>query len=153
MTAGLSLVVLGIMGRMPLAGVTWQVLQYLEGFRRLGFTVSYVEDTGEWPYDPDRNTITDDPTYALNSIQSVMARYGLAARWAYRAADEGVLGLSASELRRLFERADVLVTLPGRRLQRPKNLRVPVRIYLETDPVLPQIEVAKGSTFHIDLLS
>jgi len=153
MTAGLSLVVLGIMGRMPLAGVTWQVLQYLEGFRRLGFTVSYVEDTGEWPYDPDRNTITDDPTYALNSIQSVMARYGFAERWAYRAADGGVFGLSASELRRLFERADVLVNLTGATVLRAEHLRVPVRIYLETDPVLPQIEVAKGSTFHIDLLS
>jgi len=153
MTARLSLVVLGMMGRMPVAGVTWQVLQYLEGFRRLGFTVSYVEDTGEWPYDPDRNTITDDPTYALNSIQSVMARYGFAERWAYRAADGDVFGLSESELRRLFERTDVLVNLTGATVLRAEHLRVPVRIYLETDPVLPQIEVAKGSTFHIDLLS
>jgi len=153
MTAKTSLVVLGMMGRMPLAGVTWQVLQYLEGFRRLGFTVSYVEDTSEWPYDPDRNTITDDPTYAINFIQSVMARYGFADRWAYRAADGRAFGLSTSELRRLFERADILVNLTGATVLRTEHLRVPVRIYLETDPVLPQIEVAKGSTFYIDLLS
>jgi hypothetical protein len=47
----LRLVVLGMMGRMPLAGVVWQVL-HLEGFRRLGFDVYYVEDTGAWPYNP-----------------------------------------------------------------------------------------------------
>jgi len=42
----LRLVVLGMMGRMPLAGVAWQALHYLEGFRRLGADVYYVEDTG-----------------------------------------------------------------------------------------------------------
>jgi hypothetical protein len=153
MTARSSLIVLGMMGRMPMAGVTWQVLQYLEGFRRLGFTVFYVEDTGEWPYDPDQNTITDDPTYAVNSIRAVMARYGFAEQWAYRTTDGRVFGLSASKFRQLFERADVLVNLTGATVLRTEHLRVPVRIYLETDPVLPQIEVAKGSTFYIDLLS
>lgn len=51
-----TLVVLGMMGRMPVAGVTWQALQYLEGFRRLGFDVHYVEDTGEWSYE-DRKSV------------------------------------------------------------------------------------------------
>ena len=68
MPVGPTLVILGMMGRMPVAGVTWQVLHYLEGFRRLGFDAYYVEDTGEWSYDPDQNTISEDPTYAVNSI-------------------------------------------------------------------------------------
>jgi hypothetical protein len=141
------------MGRMPVAGVTWQVLQYLEGFRRLGFGVYYVEDTREWPYDADRNTISDDPTYAVNGIRSAMARYGFSEQWAYRTADGRVFGLSASELRRLFERADVLVNLTGATVLRAEHQRVPVRIYLETDPVLPEIEVAMGNRFCIDLLN
>jgi hypothetical protein len=142
-----------MMGRMPVAGVTWQALQYLEGFRRLGFTPYYVEDTGEWPYDPDRNTISDDPTYAVRSIGALMARCGFSERWAYRAADGRVFGLSAAGLRRLFEQADALVNLTGATVLRDEHLRVPIRVYLETDPVLPQIEVAKGNAFHIDLLS
>ncbi len=142
-----------MMGRMPVAGVTWQVLQYLEGFRRLGFAVHYVEDTGEWTYDPDRNTISDDPTYAVNSIGTLMARYGFAERWAYRSADGRVSGMSAAELRRLFEGADVLVNLTGATVLRDEHRRVPVRIYLETDPVLPQIEVARGNAFNIEMLS
>jgi hypothetical protein len=153
MTASPSLVVLGMMGRMPVAGVTWQVLQYLEGFCRLGCTVHYVEDTGEWSYDPDRNTISDDPSYAVGSIASAMASHGFRDRWAYRAADGRLFGLSASGLERLFEQADVLVNLTGATVLREEHRRVPVRIYLETDPVLPQFEVAAGNTFQIDMLS
>ena len=153
MSAAPSLVVLGMMGRMPVAGVTWQVLHYLEGFRRLGVTTYYVEDTGEWPYDPDRNTISDDPSYAVRSIGTLLERYGFRARWAYRAADGRVFGLSAGELRRLLERADVLVNLTGATVLREEHLRVPIRVYLETDPVLPQIEAAKGNPFHLEMLS
>ena len=152
MPAGPTLVILGMMGRMPVAGVTWQVLHYFEGFRRLGFDAFYVEDTGEWSYDPDQNTISEDPTYAVNSIRAVMALHRFADRWAYRAADGRVFGLSAPELGRLFERADVLVNLTGATVLRDEHRRVPVRIYLETDPVLPQIEVAAGNPFHVDLL-
>lgn len=54
------IVVLGIMGRTPFAGVAWQALHYLEGLRRLGFEVFYVEDTDDWPYDAARDTITAD---------------------------------------------------------------------------------------------
>jgi hypothetical protein len=37
------LMVLGMMGRTPFAGVAWQVLHYLEGLRRLGYEPYYVE--------------------------------------------------------------------------------------------------------------
>lgn len=56
----LRLIVLGIMGRTPFAGVALESLHYLEGFRRLGHDVYYVEDTTEWPYDPEQNTVTAD---------------------------------------------------------------------------------------------
>ena len=152
MRAAPTLVVLGMMGRMPVAGVTWQFLQYLEGFRRLGFATYYVEDTGEWPYDPDRNTISDDPSYAVRSIGELMRRYGFADHWAYRAVDGRVYGLSADELDGLLARADALVNVTGATVLREEHRRVPVRIYLETDPVLPQIEVAKGNPFYLDML-
>ncbi len=153
MSTGPTLVVLGMMGRMPVAGVTWQVLQYLEGFRRLGFATHYVEDTGEWTYDPDLNTISEDPSYAVRSIGSLMTQYGFARHWAYRAPDGRVFGLSAAELRALFEQAHVLVNLTGATVLREEHLRVPVRVYLETDPVLPQISIAKGDRFNIAMLS
>ena len=39
--------------RCPMPGVAWQVLHHLEGLRRLGHDVFYLEDTQRWPYDPD----------------------------------------------------------------------------------------------------
>src|SRR6266487_2010187 len=105
-------VVFGIMGQMPFAGMAWQVLQYLEGFRRLGWCVHYVEDTGQWPYDPERQTVTDDPAGA-----------------------------------------DVLLNVCGATVLREEHLAIPCRIYLETDPVLPEIQAARGVPFTMSLLS
>lgn len=154
MSKRLTLVVLGIMGRTPFAGVAWQGLNYLEGFRRLGCDVYYVEDTGEWSYDAEQNTMTDDCRYTVNYIAKLMAWCKLPDRWAYRScSDGGTFGLSESQVSRLFERSDVLINLTGATVLRDEHLRVPVRIYLETDPVLPQIEIEKGHKFTIDLLS
>jgi hypothetical protein len=151
----LRLVVLGIMGRTPFAGVAWQALHYIEGFRRLGVDVYYVEDTGDWAYDPEQNSVTDDCSYAVNYVGGLMAWCGLPDKWAYRSAgrDDAVFGLSHSQLGQLFEHADAIVNVTGATILRDEHLRVPVRIYLETDPVQPQIEVAKGNSLYIDLLN
>src|SRR5215831_17142754 len=151
----LVLVVLGMMGRTPFAGVAWQVLHYLEAFRRLGHHVYYVEDTGAWPYDPEQNTITDDCSYTVDYIGGLMDWCGMSDRWAYRAAAEGgqTFGLSGAQVSQVFQRADALINLTGATVLGSEHIRVPVRIYLETDPVLPQIEVALGRKFTSDLLS
>ncbi len=148
-----ALIVLGMMGQAPFAGVAWQVLQYVEGFRRLGHDAYYVEDTGGWPYDPDQNMVTDDCRYTVAYIARMMAWCGLPDRWAYRAPGGTLSGLSEAQLADRLARADVLVNLTGSTVLGDEHRRVPVRIYLETDPVLPQIEIAKGQQFTIDLLS
>src|SRR5439155_15893910 len=96
---GGRVVVLGVMGQSPFAGVGWQVLHYLEGLRRLGWGVVYVEDTGEWPYDPVANTVSADCRYALSHLAELTSRCGLEGRWAYRnAAEDGrVYGPAADE--------------------------------------------------------
>jgi hypothetical protein len=151
---GSRLVVFGIVGGMPVAGVTWQIAHYLEGFRRLGCDVCYVEDTGTWPYDLERNAVTDDCRYAVSYLAEVMERYGFGDRWAYRAATPGggTFGLSESRVQRLLDEADALVNITGSTVLRAEHQRVPVRIYLETDPVQPQIEIAKGSASRIEML-
>lgn len=146
--------VLGIMGRTPFAGVAWQALHYVEGLRRLGCDVHYVEDTGEWAYDGDRETHTDDHGYPVRYVGRLMAGLGLADRWAYRAGGAGgtVFGLSERRLRDVVAAADALVNVTGATVLRDEYLQVPTRIYLETDPVLAQIEIAQGRTLTVDLL-
>lgn len=154
-SGALRIVVLGIMGRTPLAGVVWQAMHYLEGFRRLGHEVVYVEDTGAWPYDPEQNTLTEDVRYAVQTIEAVMTSLGLPDRWAYRAAPPGnrLFGLGEAELAHVCRDADVLVNVTGAAILREEYLRVPVRIYLETDPVLSQIEAAQGRESMVAMLA
>ena len=151
----LRLVVLGIMGRTPFAGVVWEVLHYLGGFRRLGHEVYYIEDSQDWPYDAQHHTVTDDPTYTVNFIARNMEWCGLGDRWAYRsiANDNRIFGLSEAEFARAFDQADLLVNICGATALRDEHLRVPVRVYVETDPGLPQIELAKGNSATHELLS
>ena len=73
-----------MVGRTPFAGVAWQALHYLEAFRRLGCDVYYVEDTGDWPYDRDQDTVTDDCAYTTGFIARLMKWCGFEDRWAYR---------------------------------------------------------------------
>lgn len=150
-----TIVVMSMMGQVPFAGVAWQVLQYLEGFRRLGHEVYYVEDTGAWPFDPDQNTVSEDCSYAVQFIERMMNWCGLPGRWAYRSMSEGgrIFGLTEPELMNLYRTADGLVNLTGSTLLHDQQLAVPLRVYLETDPVLPQIEVAQGCSFMIEMLS
>ncbi|HMV82380.1 MAG TPA: hypothetical protein PLD20_26620 [Blastocatellia bacterium] len=147
------LVMLGIMGQTPFAGVAWQVLHYLEGFRRCGYDVYYVEDTGDWPYDPEQNAVTGDCRYTVNYLARLMEWAGFPNRWAYRFGGDGqTFGLSESEVAELFKRADVLVNLTASTWLFERHLSIPVRIYLETDPVLRQIEVAQGRHDTTELL-
>jgi hypothetical protein len=146
-------VLLGMMGRTPFAGVAWQVLHYLEGFRRAGCDAFYVEDTGAWPYDPVQNTVTDDPGYTIRYLRDLLRQVGMDGRWAYVAPDRTVHGSSATTIAQALAEADVLVNLTGATVLREEHLEVPIRVYLETDPVAPQIEVALGAPFTVELLA
>lgn len=149
------MIVLGILGQSPFAGVAWQVLHYLEGLSRLGCEVYYIEDTGDWPYDPEQNIVTDQLDYTINYIGRLMTWCGLTDRWAYCAPipSDQTYGLSRSKIFELLEGADALINLTGSSVLQDQHLRVPVRIYIETDPVLPQIEIAKGNQAYIHRLS
>jgi hypothetical protein len=149
------IVVLAAVAEMPFAGVWWQVRHYLEGFRRLGHEVHYVEDTGNWPYDPELETVTDDAAGAVRRLAGLMEAAGFAGSWAFvnAARDGEVWGRSAGQLADIVARCEILVNLSGATVLKEAHLEVPVRIYLETDPVTPQIEIALGRRSTIDFLA
>jgi len=149
------IVLLGAAAQMPFAGVWWQVRQYLEGFRRLGHDVHYVEDTGNWPYDPERETVTDDASGAVQRLGLLMNDAGFTGRWAFvNPARKGeVWGLSARRLADVMARCEVLINLSGATVLGESHRAVPVRIYLETDPVTPQLEIALGRRATIEFLA
>lgn len=146
------IVVLGIMGIMPVAGtgVAWNTIQHLVGLRRLGYEVYYVEATGVWPF----NATTDDCTFPVTYISSLLNRFGFQDRWAYVAAhsDGRCYGLSALQVQELYARADAIVNLFGGTMLRDEHMICPIRIYLETDPVVHQLRIANGEQRYIDLV-
>lgn len=147
MRAPLKIVVLGMMGRLPFAGQTWLYLNWLRGLAALGHDVYYVEDDTVWPYDPSRETLTEDCSYAVAHIARNMEAIGLPDRWAFRLADrdDACWGLSDSRLEQLYSSCDALLNIVGAvALREDVHLRVPVRIYVETDPVVAELKVATG---------
>jgi hypothetical protein len=147
----LSVIVAGGMGAMPFAGIAWQTLPYLEGLRRLGHRVFYLEDTGRWPYDPDAVAIADDASAAIAYTAAMVGRVGLGDDWAYRDVATGtVYGSTEAELRAWLDEADALINLSGMTILSEDHLRVPVRVFLDTDPGLAQIKIDKGEQDAID---
>ena len=145
-------VVLGLMGCIPVAGtgMAWNTIQHLVGLRRLGYDVYYVESTGIWPF----NAIADDCTFPVTYISTLLSRFGFEGKWAYVAAhsDGRCYGLSELQVKTLYERADAIVNLFGGTVLREEHLQCPIRIYLETDPVVHQIHIANGERKYIDLV-
>jgi hypothetical protein len=146
------IVVLGLMGCIPVAGtgMAWNTIQHLVGLRRLGYDVYYVESTGIWPF----NAIADDCTFPVTYISTLLSRFGFEGKWAYVAAhsDGRCYGLSELQVKTLYGRADAIVNLFGGTVLREEHLQCPIRIYLETDPVVHQIHIANGEHKYIDLV-
>lgn len=142
----LQLIVLGAMGRTPFAGMAWEALHYVEGLRRLGHDVYYVEDTRDWPFDPVRDAVTEDCTYTVQFLDRMMRWCSLPDHWAYRAASEDgrIYGMADSQFARVFADADALINVTGSTSLYAEHLQVPVRIYVQTDPGRAEINVAKG---------
>ena len=150
----LNIVVTGGLGAMPFAGVAWQIMHYLEGFRRLGHEVNYLEDSGSWPYDPERDTVSEDPRPALRYVERHLGRCSLGRSWAYRNGVTGKLhGMTEAQLAAVLERADAVVNVSGFTVLGEALTSIPARLYVETDPVLPQIEIAKGENFTAEFLA
>ncbi len=129
MTSRLRIIVTGLIAQHPLlAGVTWDYLQYVLGLARLGHDVYYFEDSGQWPYTPDGGAsgnewIARDCAPNVDHLARVMARFGLADRWAYRFPTRPRwFGLSHRERRAVIESADLLINVSGT-LRRPADYR------------------------------
>ena len=152
----LKLVVLGMMGRCPFGGQTWLYLNWLRGLARLGHDVWYVEDDATWPYDPRADAVSDDPAYAVDYLARVLARVGLPGKWAYRALWKGqdaCYGLSRAGLLDLYRSCDAILNVCGATVLNDDHRLAPRRVYVETDPVGNQLELAVGKEKTLAVLS
>src|SRR2546423_12628841 len=134
-----------MMTKMPVAGVVWQTVHYLVGFRRLGYDVWYVEAHARTPSKLMAHKDDDPSAKAAAFIDGVMRRFDLGDRWAFHAlhGDGRCYGLSAGELARLYDSAELIINLHGGTVPRPEHSATGRLVFLETDPVRLQIELSE----------
>jgi GT2 family glycosyltransferase len=149
-----KIVLLGMMTKMPVAGVVWQNLHYLLGFERLGYEAYYVETHARTPSMLMRHEDDDSSSLAAEFIAATMRRFGLADRWAFRALhDDGrCFGMSELQIERLYGSAELLINLHGGTQPLPELAATGRLVYLETDPVQLQLELQHGVQVTVDFL-
>jgi len=127
---------------MPWGGLAWHHLQYLLGLAEMGHDVWFLEDSTDQAccYNPQTYESSEDPTYGLRFLGSVLARLQLGERWAYYDAHSSTwLGPASGQAPELCASADLLLNLSCVNPLRPWTRDVPVRALVDTDPVFVQV--------------
>lgn len=149
------IILLGFLSHFPVAGVAWQTIHYLVGFRRLGYEVYYVEAHGCTPSKLMRHARDDGPQRAAAYIERILRVFDFAGHWAYVAPGEPgrVFGMSAGRLRDLYQSAACIINLHGSHIPDEEIAATNRLVYLGTDPVDIEIEVHQQRKQTIDYLA
>src|SRR6202023_960426 len=78
-----KIVLLGMMTRIPVAGVVWQTGHYLVGLERLGYEPYYVETHARTPSMLMEREEDDSSAMAAAFLDRGMRRFGVESRWAF----------------------------------------------------------------------
>ena len=140
----MRVVVTGLAATYPVGGVAWDYLQYVQGFAALGCDVLYLEDTGQWFYDPAGETFTPDPRAGAAHLARALAQLMPDARqrWAVRAPDGTFLGLDESAVHAACARSDIFLNVSGSCWLRDAYRQARVAAYIDTDPCYSQAKLA-----------
>ena len=150
-----KIIVLGFMGGCPIAGVIWQHIHYIVGLQRLGHEVYYVEDTSNYPYNPVAFDISDDFSYAAQTLGQLAREHGFEGRWAYCARYKDpfeISGMSQAALTTLYKEADCALNICGSHDLNEELSSIHHLIYVESDPGVEQIKVDQGEKETISYL-
>lgn len=132
------------------AGHTWQFLQYLLGFRRLGFDVLLV----------DTLAAADPSTHAANVdyVERTMRRHGLADAWTVDLGEGRHAGVDRAHVLRHLRESDLLLNVMGFVDDEELLAAVPCRVFLDTDPGFGQLwhelelaDVFAGHDVHVTI--
>ena len=149
MASKLRIIVTGLIAQHPdLGGVTWDYLQYVTGLGRLGHDVYYIEDSGEWPYSIGEDTPNNSYGCKRNvdHLSRVMKSFNLEDKWAYRYPVNNIwFGLDKNKVSDLIKTSDLLINISGTIESPEKYQNIPKRVYIDSDPVFTQIELANGN--------
>ena len=142
-----TIVVAGALAQRPWSGGhTWVFLQYLLGFRRLGFDVLFVDrlEPGMC-IDASGAPASFRSSENLRYLDRVMERFGLAGRWSLLF-DGGreVAGLERQQVVEAAGRSALLLNVMGYLEDEEVLAAAPLRAFLDIDPGFGQMWVELG---------
>ncbi len=150
-----KVVVLGMMSKMPVAGIVFITIQYLLGLKRLGFDPYYVEAHARTPSSFITDPESDGSSLAAAFIADVMHRFDLGDQWAFQALhdDRRCFGMSEEALATLYRSAALILNLHGGTTPLPEHYETGRLVYVGTDPVEVEIQIANGVEQTIEYLA
>jgi hypothetical protein len=137
-----NVVVCGIAGQLPLAGVALHYLQYCLGLRDLGVNVVYLEDNRAWPYHPFLDEPDEQARYTVPWLAEMFAAFDLP--WAYRDPLGRYHGATETDVHGWCAAADLLLNLSGGHRPDDHHRAAKVLAYVDTDPGFVQVAAANG---------
>ena len=105
----MRIILTGLIGSIPLAGLTFHYLQYLLGLQDLGHDVLYLEDTGAWCYDPATDGMIETSSCCVQHLAEVMKRYGCPEAWAFIDQNDQQFGVSQKTLQEYMSTSDLFI--------------------------------------------
>jgi hypothetical protein len=123
------------------AGNSWAFLQYVLGFRKLGFDVYYVEQlNAEDCFDDERKPADFSSSANLRYFHRVMDHFNLTA-WSALLESEGsgYAGLTRAEIEKIAPDIDLLINISGHLHLKSILSGVRRRMYIDLDPGYTQI--------------
>lgn len=137
----MQIVVTGLIATYPLGGVSWDYLQYIQGLHLLGHDVFYLEDTGNWVYNPELGTFTEDCSFNLQYLDAVLTfAVGRGTRrcWSFRSPIGEYFGLTEREIETVCNQADLFINVSGCCWLRDRYQGCARKLYIDTDPLYTQ---------------
>ena len=148
-------VVTGLAATFPFGGVFWDYLQYVLGFHKLGHDVLYIEDTGQWCYDPVAGTFVEEGDrnafYLARQIDRLDAE--LANRWFFRDARGATFGKPWKEVVEFCRTADLFVHISGTCWMRDEYFAAQTVALIDSDPMFTQASVPGYVSGEVDEVS
>lgn len=142
----MKIIVAGALGRFPIGGNAWVIMQYLLGLASLGHDVYFLEECGEgsWVFDWDSEDVTTDLDYPTRYLHDCLGSIGFGDRWFYRSGNQ-TRGMPTQAFLSLCEEADLLLILAcPLDLWREEYDRPRRRAFVDLDPGFTQIRLANG---------
>jgi GT2 family glycosyltransferase len=139
-----KIVVLGMLTRIPVAGIVALTVPYLIGLERLGYDVYYVEQHGA---NPSTFMVKGDGSReAAAYLNAVMQWFGFGDKWSFWAghSDGRWYGMSERRVQELLDSAVAVLNMHGGTTPLPTHPGPDRMVFVDTDPVGFQVLLDHG---------